>query len=310
MDILDKIKKEPRMIIAAINFISFFLPWISVNVSVKVGGVSADGSSSVSGFGMISYSIVGVVFFAIPIVLLLTPFLKQIENYAKYIYLILPIVALILMFMIGAIIGGGSAEAGGGSSSASADVDKLIGYWIALVCNIAVIGYTLIKDCNIKSGEDIKRSIQNIDMTDITTQMQNKAKEIGNNVQQSVFTECPSCGNRISKGKKFCAKCGARVIQEEKQPEQKVKCSVCGFSAIDDTKFCPNCGNELLKPSTIKCPNCGSEVSGKNKFCVQCGASLLPVERSVEQVKCSKCATLIAEGMKFCPNCGNSVYKE
>lgn len=277
MNIIDKIKKEPRMIIAAVNLISFLLPWISINTTVKVMGVSGGASASVSGFGMVSYSVVGVVFFVIPIIELLTPFFKQTENYAKYIYLILPIVSLILMFMIGTIVSGGSVDAGGGSSSASTDVDKLIGYWIALVCNIAVIGYTLIKDCNIKSGEDIKRGIQNIDMTDIASQMQNKAREIGGNVQQSVYVDCPGCGNKILKGKKFCAICGTRIIEEEKVDARKVKCSVCGSFAPDGTKFCTNCGNEL---------------------------------RLAEQLKCSKCNTLITEGMKFCPNCGNSIYKE
>lgn len=242
MNIIGKIKKEPRMIIAAVNFISFFLPWVSVNATVKVMGVGGSGSVSVSGFGMISYSMVGLMFFVIPIVLFLLPLFKQAEPYAKYIYLILPIAALILMFMIGAIMSGGSVDVAGDSAEASTNVEKLIGYWIALVCNIAVIGFTLVKDCNIKSGEDIKRGIQNIDMTDIAFQVQNKAREVGSNVQQSVYVECPRCGNKIPKGKKFCANCG----NELKSAEQ-MKCSKCGTLMTERMKFCPNCGNPMYK---------------------------------------------------------------
>lgn len=246
MNIVDKVKKEPRMIIAVVNFLSFFLPWIAINVSVKVMGASGESSDSISGFGLVSHSVVGIVFYVIPVILFLIPLLKQVEKYSKYLYLVLPVVALILMFMIGAIFGGASgAGVSSGSAKSSIDVEKLIGYWVALVCNVAIIGYTLMRDYNIKSAGDLKQNIQSVDVANITSQLQNTAKEIGNSVQNSVFVECSNCGNKIPKGKKFCSKCGTPVMQDQGVNTQKSMCSNCGFLIGEGTKFCPNCGKSV-----------------------------------------------------------------
>ena len=45
---------------------------------------------------------------------------------------------------------------------------------------------------------------------------------------------CPSCGQPVSEGSKFCPNCGARLV-----------CPNCGNALIPGAKFCPNCGNKI-----------------------------------------------------------------
>ena len=45
---------------------------------------------------------------------------------------------------------------------------------------------------------------------------------------------CPSCGQPVISGAKFCMNCGARLV-----------CSNCGNALIPGAKFCPNCGQQV-----------------------------------------------------------------
>ena len=62
-----------RSIIAIVNIISFFLPWISFDVSVK-GELGADYSTSITGFGMISYSVFRFILYYATIIIIAIPF--------------------------------------------------------------------------------------------------------------------------------------------------------------------------------------------------------------------------------------------
>ena len=45
---------------------------------------------------------------------------------------------------------------------------------------------------------------------------------------------CPSCGQSVPAGAKFCMNCGAKLV-----------CSNCGNAIIPGAKFCPNCGQKI-----------------------------------------------------------------
>ena len=45
---------------------------------------------------------------------------------------------------------------------------------------------------------------------------------------------CPSCGQAVPAGAKFCMNCGAKLV-----------CSNCGNPLIPGAKFCPNCGQKI-----------------------------------------------------------------
>lgn len=283
MKILEKIKSEPRMDFAIINFISFFLPWLAINASASTEIMgetsSADMSTSVTGFGIVDYSIIGILFYLIPVIMFLIPIAVKQTDIIKYFFLILPIISLLLMFMVGAFINGAaSVNYTSDMFDVTTKVGKLIGYWIALICNIGVIVFTLMKDFNIKSGEDLKKNVQNIDVGNLTSQVSHMAKDLGSSVQKSIYVDCPNCGNKIMKGKTFCSKCGTKIDMETKEAEttstnnENLKCSNCGSIVVKGSKFCQNCGEVISEKSKEKkCIACGTILENESKFCPQCG---------------------------------------
>ena len=152
MKILDKMKKEPRMILAVINFISFFLPWVSLNASGSTevfGEVISTGEigAAVTGFGIMEYSSIGIICYMIPIT-------KKITH---YLYILLPIIAIILMFLVSILVGSAGGHYTSDFFSVQTSVHRMIGFWIAGICNIAVIVWTAVKDFHIKSKDDLKK---------------------------------------------------------------------------------------------------------------------------------------------------------
>lgn len=272
MDIFTKLKKEPRIIVAVVNFITFFLPWLSVEgtASSSVFGqeVSGGASASYTGFSIVRESAIGFLICLIPLLLIAVAFIKQISQYLKYIYLVLPIISLILMFSIVFFLGGVNAQAGG--MEIDMNFNRLVGFWLALVCNLAIIVYTLMRDYNISSGEDIKKGIQNLNVETITSQVSDVAKDISGNMQKNIFVECPNCKSKVMKGKKFCSKCGTKIEEElEYEQETEVVCPKCGKNVEKNAKFCSNCGAEVNKK--IVCKNCGREFKQTENFCPNCG---------------------------------------
>lgn len=283
MKVLEKIKSEPRMAFAIINFISFFLPWLSINLTASSDilgeSSSADVSNSITGFGMADYSVLGILFYLIPAIMFLIPIVANQKEVVKYTYLILPIIALILMFMVGAFINGtANMDYTSDLVDVTSKVGKLIGYWIALICNIGVIVFTLMKDFNIRSGEDLKKNVQNIDVGNLTSQVSHMAKDLGSSVQKSIYVDCPNCGNKIMKGKAFCSKCGTKIDMKTREAEttstnnENLKCSNCGSIVVEGSKFCQNCGEGISEKSQEKkCIACGTILENESKFCPQCG---------------------------------------
>lgn len=218
MYIIEKTKKELRMILAIINFISFFLPWLKLNTSInyRIMGENVGGSasSSITGFGIVNHSIAGIILYLIPIIIFLIPFIKQIKEIARYIYLVLPVVSLIFMFTIGAFFRDITGNADLKIFGASIHLNRQIGFWIALLCNIGIIIFTLIKDYNIRSVDDLKQHIENIDIDNLSAQVTTIAKDISSNVQKSLFVDCPKCGNKVAKGENFCTRCGTAIQAE------------------------------------------------------------------------------------------------
>ena len=58
-----------------------------------------------------------------------------------------------------------------------------------------------------------------------------------NNAQpqpQAGASVCPSCGQSVPAGAKFCSNCGAKLV-----------CPSCGQAIVPGAKFCSNCGHQL-----------------------------------------------------------------
>ena len=51
---------------------------------------------------------------------------------------------------------------------------------------------------------------------------------------QASGSVCPSCGQPVAAGAKFCSNCGAKLV-----------CSNCGSALVPGAKFCSNCGHQI-----------------------------------------------------------------
>lgn len=60
---------------------------------------------------------------------------------------------------------------------------------------------------------------------------------------------CPSCGEIVEEGEKFCSHCGEKLDWEEIKREI---CPNCGKPYEAGAKFCPNCGASLTEESPEK----------------------------------------------------------
>lgn len=116
--------------------------------------------------------------------------------------------------------------------------------------------------------------------------------------QPSGDTLCPACGASVAAGKKFCGKCGAKIVSKP-----KILCPSCGSEVEEGKKFCGNCGAQIPVRKKTICPSCGAEVEEGKKFCGMCGAKVTTEQKII----CPSCGTEIAAGKKFCGNCGTKV---
>ncbi len=217
MNIIEKMKKEPRMILAIVNFICFFLPWVSVSASGSTeifGEVYSTGEigASITGFGILDYSAIGIICYIIPIILFALPFIKSAKKVTHYLYIFLPIIAIIMMFLVSILVASAGGEYSIEDVYISSSVHRLMGFWISAACNIAIIVITAIKDFHIKSTKDLKSSLKNADVGNIKSQFSEAAKDLGSNIQKSTLVSCPKCGNKVPKGEKICPKCGKSIL--------------------------------------------------------------------------------------------------
>ena len=176
--------------------------------------------------------------------------------------------------------------------------------------------FSKLKDVSTKASESIYASQEKINDTDSSKPALNKVTKVGSRAASSIFsaasnlkkgitpqpaaetTLCPACGEPVSPGKKFCGKCGTKIVTKP-----KILCPSCRAEVEEGMRFCGNCGAQIPVRQKIICPSCGAEIEDGKKFCGMCGAKV-----AVEQKKiCPSCGTEIAAGQKFCGNCGTKV---
>ncbi len=89
------------------------------------------------------------------------------------------------------------------------------------------------------------------------------------------MSDCPSCGNPLISGARFCNACGAPLAYA--QPDV-VQCPRCGSVRRPGARFCNVCGAVFPAPqqfeeSNRRCARCGSPWIAGARFCNVCGAS-------------------------------------
>ena len=258
---LEKLKKEPRTVLAIANIVCFLLPWISIGSSASVGNYSEQATSgAINGFDLLNYSTIGGFLYLVPICIIALPYIKKLEKNQKYFYLGLPVFGIVMMFVVAMIVGSVGGSASVGVVDYSVSVNKKIGFWLSLLCNAGIVVWTLVRDFHVKTEE----------FDQLTSQVTSKAKDMAS----SLYVTCPHCGEKVTKGKRFCSHCGAEIITEEKveiQPKKNI-CPHCGQENKEGMKFCGHCGQAMeIEEKKLECPACHKELEPGLKFCPYCG---------------------------------------
>lgn len=92
-------------------------------------------------------------------------------------------------------------------------------------------------------------------------------------VENSESLKCPSCGNEVQKGAKFCPHCATKI---ESLIIVDPTCPTCGRHYPQGTKFCPEHGTALVSADKLKyeCVKCGKVYPEGTKFCSEDGGEV------------------------------------
>ncbi len=134
--------------------LSMLLPF--VKAGALTGGISAE-SPALSGINIVTDGgFVGILFFLMPILILLACYLPPLAAFKKYICLGASIIGTVLLFIIPGQIayGAGAAQGIAESSGVKVDVDisYQIGFWLMLVFLIALVALSAIQFFNLKGN--------------------------------------------------------------------------------------------------------------------------------------------------------------
>lgn len=149
-------------ILCAISIVAMFLPFITVKSSVSVSGFGASasgdaGSETLNGFTMVtSAGLFGVLLDICIAAIIASAYVPQLKQYAKFIHAGAALLGIICLIIAPNTIADAlSATSGGGGFSASVKTEfsPQIGYWIILICYIAIIAVAIIRFLNLKGNK-------------------------------------------------------------------------------------------------------------------------------------------------------------
>lgn len=138
---------------------------------------------------------------------------------------------------------------------------------------------------------------------------------------------CPSCGEPLEAGARFCVDCGTEVPAVSlvtrklaEQPDTAVENKMesgpdtAGKPESDDTAAVDSTSGNLQ--SSVLCPSCRKPVTSGKRFCGDCGARVeaeietpVPDRESAAKI-CQSCRFENASDSVFCSNCGESLSPE
>lgn len=141
----EKIIKLIPTILCILMLVSLILPFVSYGANVSILGASASSETSLNGFDLISEgSFLAILLPLMPILIMVATYIKNLAPYKKYICLGASAFTIIWLFIVPKISGGASAE----GVSIDYNTSYLIGFWIMLICAIALTFLYLIPFIN------------------------------------------------------------------------------------------------------------------------------------------------------------------
>lgn len=202
----EKIIKHINAILCAICVIALALPFSSVDVSTSAFGVSADSSSSVNGFTMITDAgMWGFLFLIAIVVILATTYIGKFAGYKKIACLAAPAVMLISIFIAPGQL---SADGGGGEYSVDIDISYGPGFFIILVATVLLLGIGLIRFLDLKGNAifDLINCVEEGEATETPQITPNvdlgaAAEKLGSVTKNITETVTQQAGNIVEKAK-------------------------------------------------------------------------------------------------------------
>lgn len=148
MNIKEKLLKEPRIIMAAIALLSFFLPWVKITASISYFGISNSNSASSSGFNLINDSVFILLLLAVPILVLVLELALDQLRLKRFFYLAAFVISFLGHFIFVAMATSGYKKDLNYGEEVGFKISShyQIGFWISLAMTIAMLILTLVKD--------------------------------------------------------------------------------------------------------------------------------------------------------------------
>lgn len=338
--------KDLRLYFCLGIIIAEFFPWLEIVSKSETKGIveaSASANQVVNGFQAFKYSFFGVIVLLIPVALVAMDFMPQINIKKSTLYIVGSILGIatsiitLLIYKSSAVKASSAASAAGAVASVEVEVEAnvKIGFWILLACFIAMLVTTLIKDFALNketiSQKGLKGALQGV-VSEVSAEISEQVGTIsteGTGITEALSNTCPQCGEKVIKGKKFCAKCGSKMPENEnasigiKLPGiggknnkmitvneyikslKTISCHKCQTPIPNGTKFCPDCGEKVVvKVVMDKCISCGGDILKDKKYCPDCGNKIEAVEL---KATCEKCNGELIYNKKYCVECGAKV---
>lgn len=166
------ILKNLMTIICGITIIALFMPFIGVDASVSAGGFSAStGEETFNGYAIISEGgFLGILIELCIAIIIASAYLPQLKQYRKIACAVSSVIGLICLFIVPGSIGKSiSAAGGGGDVSAKVNISYKLGFWIMLICYIALIAMSIIQYLGLKGNKVFDAINQNSDQESAET---------------------------------------------------------------------------------------------------------------------------------------------
>lgn len=330
MKIVERFKKDWRMGLSIINFIAFFFIWFSFKVTSNSEDLSSlgDYKTKFNGFTMLGLSPVAIAVLLIPVVILVLTFVDyKLGEVRRYLFLGLPVLSVIVMFVTRGLATAGFSMAGGGISeifdSVDMDVKMTIhfgaGFWIALGCNVAMLVFTIVKDFGKAHPADLKGAVRQVSgiARNFGENVSAFAQNVSGDPAAKYMATCPNCGNRVKAGARFCVKCGSPIPEPkpeqktESQPEQQLRPQqeLQPQMQSQPQQELQTKPQSQLQPQPQKktCKHCHAELEEDALYCIVCGT---PVEVEPQPIVCPNCGTENKPEAMFCKKCGSRIGGE
>lgn len=195
--------KNLMTIICGITIIALFMPFIGVDASVSAGGFSSStGEVTFIGYAIISEGgFLGILIELCVALIIASAYLPQLKQYRKIACAASSVIGLICLFIVPGSMGKSiSAAGGGGDVSAKVNISYKLGFWIMLICYIALIAMSVIQYLGLKGNKVFDAINQNSDQESAETSgaTAEKFKSMAQNIASGASNAVGGIKDKIS----------------------------------------------------------------------------------------------------------------